>query len=82
MEGIFVQTAVAGLGFVLGYFYTRTMKLAVYLPERYVNKDDCASARHDCGHGRDVGREEVMGRFDRLEAKVDRLAEMLLGGRV
>lgn len=70
---------VAALGFLLGFYFTRTMKVADNLPEKYMSKDDCGQIRSHCQHLRDVGREEILARFDRLETKVDRLSERLLG---
>lgn len=74
----FVPSLLAVLGFVMGFFYTRTVRMADNLPEKYMTKQDCFQLRSDCRHTRDVGRDEVLQRFDRLEAKVDRLSERLL----
>jgi len=73
-----IPSCLAVLGFILGFFYTRTVKMADNLPEKYMTKQDCFQLRNDCRHTRDLGREEVLQRFDRLEAKVDRLSERLL----
>jgi len=66
------------LGFMLGFFYMRTVGLAVKLPERYTTKDDCRLTRDECRHWRDIGRTELIERFDRLEGKLDRLTEGIL----
>ena len=63
------------LGFALGFFYTRTMRLAETLPAKYVAKDDCMAIRQECLHFRDNGRDEVLQRLERLETKMDRLSE-------
>jgi len=78
MNGYLISSGLAVLGFLMGFFYTRTVKMADNLPERYMTKQDCIQLRNDCRHTRDLGREEVLQRFDRLEAKVDRLSERLL----
>ena len=69
--------ALAALGFLLGFFYTRTMRLAEGLPEKYMAKDDCLRQRKECRHAHEVGREEVLQRLERMEIKVDRLLERL-----
>lgn len=74
----FIPPALAALGFILGFFYTRTVRMADNLPEKYMTKQDCLQLRNECRHTRDLGREEVLQRLDRLEAKVDRLSERLL----
>jgi len=73
-----ITSGLAVLGFLLGFFYTRIVKMADNLPEKYMTKQDCLQHRNDCRHTRDLGREEVLQRLDRLEAKVDRLSERLL----
>ena len=73
-----VSSGLAVLGFFLGFFYTRTVKMTDNLPDKYMTKQDCFQLRSDCRHTRDLGREEVLQRFDRLEAKVDRLSDRLL----
>lgn len=73
-----ISVGLAVLGFLLSFFYTRTVRMADNLPEKYITKQDCIQFRNDCRHTRDLGRDEVLQRFDRLEAKVDRLSERLL----
>jgi len=69
----------AALGFVLGFFFMRAMRVADKLPERYVTKQDCRGLRTDCRRGLDAGRGELLERMDRIEAKLDRLAERMPG---
>ena len=71
--------ALAALGFFLGYFYTRSMRFVDRVPERYMTKEDCTHIRAACQHIRDLGREEVLQRLDRLEDKMDRLIQMVFG---
>jgi hypothetical protein len=78
MVEYFMPSVLAVLGFIMGFFYTRTVRMADNLPEKYMTKQDCLQLRSDCRHTRDLGREEVLQRLDRLEAKVDRLSERLL----
>jgi len=68
----------AALGFLLGYFYTRTMRLVDRLPDTYAKKDDCREFRLKCSrdHGADKG--ELMERMGRIESKIDRLVERVL----
>ncbi len=72
-----IAPALGALGFLLGFFYTRTVRLADALPEKYMRKEDCVLIRRDCQHIRDLGREEVLQRLDRLDSKIDRLSERL-----
>ncbi|MGA2193082.1 MAG: hypothetical protein ABSG42_06875 [Nitrospirota bacterium] len=73
-----VSPLLTALGFLMGFFYTRTMKMSYAIPEKYMNKTDCLQLRSDCLHMRDLAREEVLQRLDRLETKMDRLSERLL----
>ena len=68
----------AMLGFLAGFFYTRTMGLATRLPEVYMTKEDCRGFRTECRRGREQDRGELLERMDRIEAKLDRLTEGLL----
>ena len=78
MQDWFLSPILTALGFALGFFYTRTMRLAETLPARYMAKEDCQAIRQECQHVRDTAREEVLQRLERLEAKMDRIAERLL----
>lgn len=74
-----MEAAVIGaLGFLLVYFYTRTMGLAGSLPERYVSKDGCRGDREMCMHYQARERDELIERIDRIESKLDRLIERLM----
>lgn len=73
-----ISPLLAALGFLLGFFYTRTVKLSDALPEKYMRREDCVLIRKDCQHIRDLGREEVLQRLDRLDTKMDRLSERLI----
>ncbi len=79
MPDWFLSPVLTALGFALGFFYTRTMRLAETLPARYTAKDDCQAIRQECQHVRDTARDEVLQRLDRLETKMDRLSERFLG---
>lgn len=68
----------AALGFLLVFFYSRTMKAADQAPEKFVSKNDCAGVRSECRHNNDLWRDEVLQRLGRMESKMDRLAERLL----
>lgn len=78
MQGWVSVSALGALGFVLGYFYTRTMRLAVKLPEFYVTKEECKSGRGLCRHYLGRERDELLERIDRIETKLDRLIERVL----
>lgn len=72
--------ALGALGFMLGFFYTRTMGVADRLPELYVTKEECRGDRGMCRHYITRERDELMERIDRIESKLDRLIERLLTG--
>lgn len=78
MKELILPPLLAALGFFLGYFYTRTMRLAERLPEDYATKDDCRTFRLECHHGLEYDRTEMRQRMERIEAKLDRLIESLL----
>lgn len=82
MQGIILPSALAALGFFLGFFYTRTMKLADGIHEKYLGRDECRQFRADCRREREPGREEVLRRLQRMEDKMDRLTEMVMGEKV
>ncbi len=71
----------AVVGFFLGYFYTRTMRLAERLPHDYTAKDDCRTFRLECHRGLESDRAELIERMERIESKVDRLIEVVLHGQ-
>jgi hypothetical protein len=73
-----ISPLLAALGFFLGFFYTRTVKLSDALPDKYMRREDCVMIRRDCQHIRDMGREEVLARLDRLDTKMDRLSERVI----
>ncbi|MBI5189104.1 MAG: hypothetical protein HZA22_00320 [Nitrospirae bacterium] len=78
MKELLTSPLLAALGFFLGYFYTRTMRLAEKLPEDYATKDDCRTYRVECHHGLEYDRTEMRQRMERIEAKLDRLIESML----
>ena len=82
MQDLILPSVLAALGFFLGFFYTRTMKLADRIHEKYLGRDECRQFRADCRSEREPGREEVLRRLQRLEDKMDRLTEMVMGERV
>jgi len=65
----------AALGFLLGFFFTRTMRAADNLPEKYTTKEDCRNIRSECRRGMEIDREELLELINRIEAKLDRLIE-------
>lgn len=73
-----VSPLLAALGFLLGFFYTRTVKLSDALPDKYMRREDCIMSRKECRHIRDLGREEILQRLDRLDTKMDRLSERVI----
>ncbi len=79
MQEYILPSVLAALGFFLGFFYTRTMKLADGIHEKYLERDECRQFRADCRRERGPGREEVLRRLQRLEDKMDRLTEMVMG---
>jgi len=78
MSDWLVVPLLASVGFLTGYFYTRTMGLASKLPEVYMTKTDCRSLRSECRRGLELDRGELLERMDRIESKLDRLMESLL----
>lgn len=78
MQGWVTVSLLGALGFVLGYFYTRTMRLSVKLPELYVTKEECKGDRELCRHFLGRERDELLERIDRIEFKLDRLIERIL----
>ena len=76
-----VTPMLAALGFFLGFFYTRTMRLAEKLPEGYTTKEDCRVFRLECHRGTENDRAEILERMVRMESKIDRLIESMLHGR-
>ncbi len=75
-----VDPVLAALGFFMGYFYTRTMRLAERLPHDYMAKDDCRTFRLECHRGLETDRAELLERMERIESKVDRVIEGMLHG--
>lgn len=71
-------TALGALGFMIGFFYTRTMGMADRLPELYMTKEECRGDRDVCRHYHARDRDELMERIDRIESKLDRLIERLM----
>jgi hypothetical protein len=80
MKGVVVVTVLGALGFVLGYFYTRTVRLAARLPEEYMSKSQCSMDRDLCRHYQNRERDELLTRIERIEEKLDRLIERLISG--
>jgi len=78
MHELVSSPLLAALGFFLGYFYTRTMRLAEKLPEDYATKEDCRTFRVECHHALEYDRTEMRQRMERIESKLDRLTESLL----
>jgi hypothetical protein len=78
MRDLIATGLFAALGFLLGFFYTRTMRVVDKLPERYASKDDCREFRLKCSHDKGADRGEMMERMGRIESKIDRLIERLL----
>jgi len=66
------------LGFFLGFFYTRTMRLAERLPKDYSSRDDCRTFRLECHRGLEQDRAELLERIGRIESKLDRIIESLI----
>ncbi|HEY3347638.1 MAG TPA: hypothetical protein VGK71_08460 [Nitrospirota bacterium] len=79
MPDWFVALLVPALGFLLGFFYTRTMRAADSMPEKYMTKSDCLQCRRDCQRMRDMTREDIFQRLDKFDEKLDRLFELLMG---
>ena len=73
-----VPPVLAALGFLLGFFYTRTNKKIDEIPTTYMSKQDCLQIRGECLHMRDTSRQEILDRFDRMEDKFDELTATLL----
>ena len=78
MEGWLTVPVLAVLGFFLGYFYTRTMRLAERLPEEYASKEDCRAYRLECHHAQESDRLALLERMDRMESKLDRIIEYFI----
>jgi len=71
---------IAALGFVLGYFYTRTMRLTEKIPAEYVRREECKTDRNECRRVVERDRTELIRRVVRIETKLDRLIERLMEG--
>jgi hypothetical protein len=79
-EIILVVIALPMLGFLLGYFFTRTNKKLDGL-SAYMTKADCESTRKTCLHYRERDKDEVLDNLCNVEGKLDRLIEWLLEQR-
>ena len=71
------QEMAAAIGFVLAFFYARTMRAADQAPEKYVGKHDCETTRSECRHNNELWRDEVLQRLERMETKMDSMAERI-----
>jgi len=69
---------IAALGFILGYFYVRTMRMIERLPADYVRREECKTDRNECRRVVERDRSELIRRVVRIENKLDRLLEKLL----
>ncbi len=67
----------AAVGFLLAFFYSRTMRVADQAPEKYMGRHDCETTRIECRHNNELWRDEVLQRLERMESKMDRMAERI-----
>jgi len=80
MQDLVSVTVLGSFGFVLGYFYTRTVRMASKLPELYMSKTQCSTDMELFRHYLNRERDELLIRIERIEEKLDRLIERFLVG--
>ncbi len=75
--GWLTQIMAAAVGFLLAFFYSRTMRATDQAPEKYMSKHDCETTRIECRRNNELWRDEVLQRLERMESKMDRMSERI-----
>ena len=72
------QIMAAAVGCLLAFFYSHTMRAADEAPEKYMSRHDCETTRIECRHNNELWRDDVLQRLERMESKMDRMAERIV----